>query len=316
MQVGSAFAINRQNFWDLGSYDDGLKVWQGEQLELSLKAHLCGIGMVEVPCSRVAHSYRNKNFYKRFGDDGQDYMIRNYKRIAEVWLDNYKEIVYERSKAKYAEADVGDMLRAKAIKRGLNCKPFSYFLEFVAPEMLERYPLEDPGCFAQGTIQSKAVASLCIEVPKSRKTKLLELKVCEKNLIQPSPQQFFKLAWHRNIQHHIYDFCIRDSLTMAECHFAGGNQFWKYDLVKQSFKHDSEVIYKTIFLQETSQISNPRVNSSRCLTLMSESYSLTMKPCDPQDINQKWNWGEKNITALQSWESFGVDLGQLKLLQD
>lgn len=192
--------------------------------------------MVEVPCSRVAHSFRNKNYYKRFGNDGQDYMIRNFKRIAEVWLDEYAPIVYERSKEKYSEADVGDLTRAKAIKRGLHCKPFNYFLEFVAPEMLERYPLEDLGCFAQGSIQSKAVPSLCIEVPKSRKIRQIEAKACDKNLVKPSPNQFFKLSWHRNIQHHIYDFCIRDSLTMSECHFNGGNQFWKYDLVMQTLE--------------------------------------------------------------------------------
>lgn len=202
--------------------------------------------MLEVPCSRVAHSYRNKNYYKRFDDDGHDYMIRNFKRIAEVWLDEYKEIVYERSPEKYAKADLGDLVRAKALKRGLHCKPFSYFLEFVAPEMLERYPLNDPGFFAQGSIQSKALPSLCVEVPKTRKTRKIELKMCEKNLIKPSPNQFFKLAWHRNIQHHIYDFCIRDSLSMAECHFSGGNQFWKYDLVALTLTKDDYLILKKL----------------------------------------------------------------------
>jgi polypeptide N-acetylgalactosaminyltransferase len=223
--------MNRQYFWDVGAYDDGLRVWQGEQLEMSLKAHLCGHGMLEVPCSRVAYSYRNKNYYKRFGDDGQDYMIRNYKRIAEVWLDGYKEKVYERNRAKYAEADVGDLLRAKAIKRGLHCKPFSYFLEFVAPEMLERYPLVDLGYFAQGCVQSKASPNLCLEVPPGAKLRGILLKDCEKNLIKPSSKQFFKLGWHRNIQHFNFDFCLKDTLTMSECHYSGGNQLWKYDLV-------------------------------------------------------------------------------------
>lgn len=206
-------------------------MWQGEQLELSFKAHLCGQGMVEVPCSRVAHSYRNKNHYKRFGDDGQDYMIRNFKRIAEVWLDEYKDVVYLRNKAKYDEADIGDLTKAKNIHRGLHCKPFRYFLEFVAPEMLERYPLEDPGCYAQGCIQSKANPELCIEVPKADRNTKVTLQSCEAKLVQPSPKQFFKLSLHNNIQHYIYDFCLKDTLTMSECHFKGGNQFWSYDLV-------------------------------------------------------------------------------------
>lgn len=231
-QVGTVFAINRQNFWDLGSYDDGLKVWQGEHLDLSFKAQLCGIGILEVPCSRVAHSYRTQNYYTRFDEDGVDYMIRNFKRVAETWLDEYKDIVYRRNQ-KYSTADTGNMLRPKTIKRGLHCKPFRYFLEFIAPELLERYPLEDPGHFAQGAIQSKANSKICLEIPKgSRKAVAAS---CEKNLIQPSVKQFFKLSWHRNIQHHIFDFCLRDTLSVSECHFSGGNQFWKFDLVRRIF---------------------------------------------------------------------------------
>lgn len=212
----------------MGSYDTGLKVSHGEHLELSLKAHLCGVGMVEVPCSRVAHTNRNKNF-QRFDDDGQDYMIKNLKRVAEVWLDEYKEVVYARQKKKYAEAQTGDLVRAKAIKRNLHCKPFTYFLEFVAPEMLERYPLNDLGHFAQGALQSKANPTLCVEASKPGRT--IVLKTCEPNLFKPTAKQFFKLAWHRNIQHFNFDVCLQDTLMMAECHFKGENQFWKYDLV-------------------------------------------------------------------------------------
>lgn len=222
-------------------------MWQGEQLELSFKAHLCASGVYECPCSRIAH-HRNLNF-KRFGEDGVDYMIRNFKRIAEVWLDDYKEVVYARNSAKFADADIGDLVRAKGIKMGLHCKPFSYFLEFVAPEMLERYPLVSPGVFAQGVIQSKANPDLCLEAGPKRQ---IILANCEKNFVQPSPKQFFKLAWHRNIQHHIYDFCLQDSLTIAECHFRGGNQFWKYDLVigNFSFGHCVAILFSFLELFE------------------------------------------------------------------
>lgn len=159
-------------------------------------------------------------------------MFKNFKRIAEVWFDEYKSFVYQRDRAKFADADAGDLTRAKARHRGLHCKPFRYFIEFVAPDMLDYYPIEDPGYFAKGAIQSKARPQLCIEVPKHGKRMQIEVKECVKDLIKPHPKQFFKLAWHRNIQHFTYDFCLEDDLTMAECHFAGGNQYWKYDLVR------------------------------------------------------------------------------------
>lgn len=263
-------------------------------MELSFKAHLCGGGMVEVPCSRIGHTYRYKNYYKRFGDDGQDYVIKNHKRIAEVWLDEYKELVYAGNKAIFAAADAGNMIRAKGMRRGLHCKPFRYFLEFVAPEMLERYPLEDPGFFAQGAIQSKANAKLCLEVPRGGNRKQIILADCEKNLVNPHTKQFFKLAWHRNIQHASFDFCLQDSMTMSECHFQGGNQLWKFDM-------------------ETSQIIYLYQDGMRCLTVDSTSLSVTLQECYDDTLNQKWNWGEKNITALGQWDSFGVHMSKLKL---
>lgn len=248
--------------------------------------------MVEVPCSRVAHSYRYKNYYKRFGDDGQDYRIRNHKRIAEVWMDEFKGLVYAGNKAAFAAADAGDMTRVKAMRRGLHCKPFRYFLEFVAPEMLERYPLEDPGYFAQGAIQSKANPNLCLEVPKAGNNRKLALTECMKNLVKPTINQFFKLAWHRNIQHYTFDFCLTDTLTMSECHYQGTNQFWKFDI-------------------STSQIIQQHQNRTRCLTIDITSYTLSMLDCDALNFNQMWNWGEKNLSALQSWDTFGIDLNKL-----
>lgn len=216
-------------------------------------------------------------------------MIRNFKRIAEVWLDEYKGLVYAGNKRKYAEADAGDLVRAKSVRRGLHCKPFRYFLEFVAPEILTRYPLEDPGCFAKGAIQSKANPNLCIEVPKAGNVRQLILNECDKNFVQPSPKQFLKLSWHRNIQHSSFDYCLTDALRMAECHYLGQNQFWKFDI-------------------QTLQISQPGANGTRCLTADIESLNVSLSPCDLRNANQKWNWGEKNISALNDWENFGVKL--------
>lgn len=59
IKVGTAFAINIQNFWDLGSYDEGLKIWQGENLDLSFKASLCGIGIVEGESTEVLSFHFN-----------------------------------------------------------------------------------------------------------------------------------------------------------------------------------------------------------------------------------------------------------------
>lgn len=64
---------------------------------VSLQLWMCGGGVEIIPCSRVGHIFRSGRPYTSPGGDS---MGRNIIRVAEVWLDDYKKMVYQVSTSK------------------------------------------------------------------------------------------------------------------------------------------------------------------------------------------------------------------------
>lgn len=90
IMAGGIFAINKAFFKHLGYYDEGLKIWGGENLELSFKGWMCGGSIQTIPCSRVGHVFRKFSTYAISYDE----IYYNNLRVAEVWMDDFKYIYY------------------------------------------------------------------------------------------------------------------------------------------------------------------------------------------------------------------------------
>ncbi|XP_078697325.1 polypeptide N-acetylgalactosaminyltransferase 12-like [Branchiostoma floridae x Branchiostoma belcheri] len=143
---GGVFAIDKKYFEHLGAYDDGMEIWGGENIEISFRIWQCGGTIELVPCAHVGHVFRVTSPYHA----SVDKWTRNNKRMAEVWMDDYKNIVYRRH-PEYLKIDTGDLTPRKILRKALHCRDFSWYLQNVYTNVY----VPDIRPVAYGQIQNK-----------------------------------------------------------------------------------------------------------------------------------------------------------------
>uniref|UniRef100_A0A3Q4HJN1 Polypeptide N-acetylgalactosaminyltransferase n=1 Tax=Neolamprologus brichardi TaxID=32507 RepID=A0A3Q4HJN1_NEOBR len=178
------FVVDRKYFEEIGLLDEGMEIYGGENVELGIRVWQCG-GSVEVlPCSRIAHIERA---HKPYTENLTAHVRRNALRVAEVWMDQYKSHVYMAWNVPLQNSgiDIGDISKRKALRSRLRCRPFSWFLSNIYPELRSysdtvAYGVCDYDC---------VLAFLCVSVDAhSDITRILELCV-QQNVYYTSSQQ-------------------------------------------------------------------------------------------------------------------------------
>ena len=151
------FAVNRQYFWEIGSYDEEMDVWGGENLEMSFRVWQCG-GVIEtLPCSRVGHIFRSFHPYS-FPNNKDTHGI-NTARTVEVWMDDYKRLFYM-NRPDLVNTDVGSLTARMQFKKDKQCKPFKWFLQHIYPQ---KFILDSADhVFAYGRLRNEP-SGLCID---------------------------------------------------------------------------------------------------------------------------------------------------------
>ncbi|XP_044137120.1 polypeptide N-acetylgalactosaminyltransferase 10 [Bufo gargarizans] len=290
VMAGGLFAVEKKWFWELGGYDPGLEIWGGEQYEISFKVWMCGGRMEDAPCSRVGHIYRKYVPYKVPAGVS---LARNLKRVAEVWMDEYAEYIYQR-RPDYRHLSPGDVASQKELRTKLNCQNFKWFMTKVAWDLSKYYPPVEPPAAAWGEIRNKKIG-LCIDSKHGSMGSELRLDTCTKGRKADawSSQQVFTLGWREDIRPgdplHTKKVCFdaishTSPVTLFDCHGMKGNQLWKY-------RKDKTIYHPT---------------SNSCMDCKESDRKIFMNICNPSSPTQQWTFENTNFTVL---ETFNRDRG-------
>ncbi|XP_071546365.1 polypeptide N-acetylgalactosaminyltransferase 1 isoform X3 [Panulirus ornatus] len=224
--AGGLFAIERNYFWEVGSYDDGMDVWGGENLEMSFRVWMCGGTLETIPCSRVGHIFRSFHPYTFPGN--KDTHGLNTARLAETWMDDYKRLFYL-YRPELQHADWGDVSERKELRNRLQCKSFKWYLDNIYPQKF----ILDEDAVAYGRVQNIGM-NMCLDTLEredlDNSDYNLGLYFCQH---APLRNEFMSLSKTGELRREevcaeVPTFFIRstEKVRMTRCHGQRGNQEW------------------------------------------------------------------------------------------
>nr|XP_033802033.1 polypeptide N-acetylgalactosaminyltransferase 5 [Geotrypetes seraphini]XP_033802035.1 polypeptide N-acetylgalactosaminyltransferase 5 [Geotrypetes seraphini] len=267
VMAGGLFSIDRKYFYELGTYDSGLDVWGGENMELSFKVWMCGGEIEIIPCSRVGHIFRSDNPYS-FPKDRVQTVERNLVRVAEVWLDEYKEIFYGHgTHLLMLSSGVEDLIQQKELRKSLNCKSFKWYLENVFPDIYA------PTVRANGVLANVALGQ-CLFIQNFT----IGFEICDVF----SKNQQFSYTWLRLIKHE--NFCItpvelKGTLALQPCDNRNNSIRWL---------HKSLITFQPLLADH---FVVEYLSQEMCLEVDGVHKTIRVNSCDFTNSYQKWQFG-------------------------
>ncbi|XP_061075769.1 polypeptide N-acetylgalactosaminyltransferase 6-like [Conger conger] len=267
--AGGLYSISKSYFNQIGTYDDKMEIWGGENVEMSFRVWLCGGRLEIIPCSVVGHIYRRKSPHTF--PNGTDVIIRNQVRLAEVWMDEYKELFYRRNKVAGAIArgnKFGDISQRLRLRESLHCRNFSWYLENVCPEVY----VPDLIPLMYGMIRNVG-SKTCLDVGQDNPAgKPLIVFACH----SMGGNQYFEYTSRKELRHNIRkQLCLRSApdqepVRVQECQLQGPGttvspaEVWEF--------------------AQTHLLRNPSTGS--CLSLIGKQ--VVMDACNPAEPFQQW----------------------------
>ncbi|XP_070694045.1 polypeptide N-acetylgalactosaminyltransferase 5 [Pempheris klunzingeri] len=265
VMAGGLFSIEKKYFYELGAYDPGLDVWGGENMEISFKIWMCGGEIEIIPCSRVGHIFRGQNPYK-FPKDRQKTVERNLARVAEVWLDEYKDLFYGHGYHHLLNKkliDIGNLTEQTELRKKLKCNSFKWYLENVYPDMVA------PLVKAEGLVFNRGLRK-CLSLQKGS----LLFEICDLS----KQSQHFNYTWMRHVRQQ--DLCVAPQ--------GKGNGFALQSC--DNTKTELRWFHKSSNSALAEHLIAEFVSHHMCLEAGPQGGTLHLNPCEPSNSFQKWQF--------------------------
>ncbi|XP_056278366.1 polypeptide N-acetylgalactosaminyltransferase 6 [Pseudoliparis swirei] len=269
--AGGLFSISKKYFEHIGTYDDKMEIWGGENVEMSFRVWQCGGQLEILPCSVVGHVFRTKSPHTF--PKGTAVITRNQVRLAEVWMDDYKKIYYRRNKEAALmarENKYGDISDRLNLREKLKCKNFTWYLNTIYPEAF--IPDLNPQRF--GAIRNSG-SKTCLDVGEANQGgKAVIMYQCH----NMGGNQYFEQTTHNELRHNIgKQLCLHatpqpDTVTIELCVLKG--------------KGTSLAPEQEWDLTEEHLLKNP--SSGKCLRLNGDKPQ--MDHCNAADLYQHWTF--------------------------
>ncbi|XP_008316376.1 polypeptide N-acetylgalactosaminyltransferase 6 [Cynoglossus semilaevis] len=268
--AGGLFSISKKYFEHIGTYDDQMEIWGGENVEMSFRVWQCGGQLEIIPCSVVGHVFRTKSPHTF--PKGTE-VTRNQVRLAEVWMDDYKKIYYRRNKnaADMArENRYGDITGRLQLRERLQCKNFTWYLNTVYPEAF----IPDLSPVKFGALRNSG-SQTCLDVgERNEGGKPVIMYVCH----NMGGNQYFEYSSHKELRHNIgKQLCL---------HATPHPELVKLELCQLKGKGTSLAPQQEWIFTEENLLKNP--TTGRCLQL--KGGQIQMDNCNAADLYQHWTF--------------------------